>query len=878
MNYFQKQGRQLLANGYLIVPIKPGHKRPALANWQTSRLGASDLSGYPKHGVGILCGQGAHPIAAIDIDTTDEGLAALFSAWCHDNLGTTVERVGNAPKVLLAYRAAEAGWGKCTGAWFEDELGHAHRLEILGKGQQFVAYHTHPDTGRPYEWVDFLGGLEAMRADELPVVTTEQLTRALRVFEEMAEDAGLVRRSSTTNPVPAAPVERTPREEDDFFGRVNEAAMADFGMWVPRLFPSAQEYQEGYRVTSVDLGRDLEEDLSIVPDGIVDFGVADMGDERQGKRTPIDLVLEWAPQLFDDPFDAPLTPFDAALWLCDCMETPKEELGFGLRRQKEKAAERSARRLALEALANQIAECEDSIALMDEVAASARELIAESPMLQVEVAALFKNRFKAITGFNMPVADLNKALKQARVHSVTKARPLTEFGNAERMLDRYGQGLMYVEGLQSWFVWTGVYWRKAADAEIAHMAKETVRALGSEIERHSTGEALAEFYHFCALSQRNQMVISMVNLAKSDPRVFVPAEELDKHAHLVGALNGVIDLRTGELLPPDPELRITKAVGCAYDPKAKCPLFEKTVLEVFNDDAETVGFFQRLVGYAMTGDPKEDVMVIPYGNGSNGKSTVLGAVRRAFGDYARAAEAETFVSDGRSSSAAGRPREDILRLKGARFVYVNEPDENSELREGSVKAMTGGDMLTARGVQGRASVEFMPTWVVFMPTNHKPIVKGSDNGIWRRLMMLPFTRNFEDDPAVKKDTQLGAKLLAELPGILNWVIRGALSYRQRGLAVTGTVSDARRDYKEQMDLLAEWLEERCEVGPLYYSTSQELWASWFEFAKNRGLLNYVKNSVSLGRRLEARFPAGKLSGGLRIRKGLRIKDEFSVLV
>ena len=103
MSYFQKQGRALLANGYLIVPIKPGHKRPALSNWQTSRLGASDLSAYPHHGVGILCGQGAHPVAAIDIDTTDEVLALQFSAWCHDNLGVTVERVGNAPKVLLVY-------------------------------------------------------------------------------------------------------------------------------------------------------------------------------------------------------------------------------------------------------------------------------------------------------------------------------------------------------------------------------------------------------------------------------------------------------------------------------------------------------------------------------------------------------------------------------------------------------------------------------------------------------------------------------------------------------------------------------------------------------------------------------------------------------
>lgn len=873
MSYFQKQGRALLANGYLIVPIKPGHKRPALPNWQNSRLGASDLSAYPQHGVGILCGQGAHPVAAIDIDTTDEALALQFSAWCHDNLGVTVERVGNAPKVLLVYRAAEAGWGKCTGAWFEDELGLPHRLEILGKGQQFVAYHTHPDTGRPYEWTDFFGGLEALRADQLPVVTSEQITKALRVFEEMAEAVGLVRRSDSALPVPAEPKDRTPREEDDFFGRVNESALADLGLWVPRLIPSAREYNEGYRVSSVDLGRDLEEDLSIVPEGIVDFGVADMGDERKGKRTPIDLVLEWAPQLFDDPLDAPLTPYDAALWLCECMGTPKEDLGFGLRRQKEKAAERSAKRIALEALAEQIRSCEDSIQLMDDVARDARELLKETPALQVEVAALLKRRFHELTGVTMPQGDLNKALREPSAPTVKARRPLTEFGNAERMLDKYGQGLMYVPELQAWYCWTGVYWRRASDVEIAHLAKETIKSLVSELDDHQDA---AEFFKFCAISQRSQMVLNMVTLARSDPRVMVPVAELDKHQHLVGATNGIIDLRSGELLPPDPELRITKVVGCDYDPTAEAPLFEQTVRDVFNDDADVVAFFQRLVGYTMTGNPKEDILVIPHGNGSNGKSTVLGAIRQAFGDYARAANAETFVSDGRGGNAGG-PREDVLRLKGARFVYVSEPDENSELREGSVKAMSGGDALSARGVHGKETVEFLPSFVVFMPTNHKPIVKGSDNGIWRRLMLLPFTRNFEADPTIVKDPKREEKLGAELPGILTWIVRGALLYASQGLRATGSVKDARDAYREQMDLLAEWLDECCEVGDAYFTENSELWASWYEFAKNRGLLTYVKNSTSLGRRLDSRFAAYKLRGK-RGRKGLRIRDDFSALV
>lgn len=208
--YFDTFGRSLLDGGYLIIPIKPGHKRPALDSWQKARLTSSDLARYPGHGVGVLCGQGEQPIAALDIDTMNEALAARFVAWCQDNLGATCERIGQAPKVLLPYRAASAGWSKATGAWFEDSSGVRHRVEVLGNGQQFVAYHTHPDTKRPYEWVDLLGGLEETQAADLPVITEAQVEEALRVFEAMAAEAGLVQVSNGTTAAPAGETDDDP--------------------------------------------------------------------------------------------------------------------------------------------------------------------------------------------------------------------------------------------------------------------------------------------------------------------------------------------------------------------------------------------------------------------------------------------------------------------------------------------------------------------------------------------------------------------------------------------------------------------------------------------------------------------------------------------
>lgn len=240
--YFQTFGQPLIDNGYLVLPIKPGEKRPALSNWQTARLGVDHLTRYPGHGAGILCGQGEQPIAAIDIDTMSGDLAQRFTEWCRVNLGWTVERVGNAPKILLVYRAASAGWGKATGAWFEDLAGGQHRVEVLGNGQQFVAYHVHPDTGRPYEWIDFFGGLEATHVSALPIISQVQIEEALRVFEGMAEEAGLVRKSggktSTSNSPSDDPLMRanvtqdTVSELKSAIASFSENDASDYDFWI----------------------------------------------------------------------------------------------------------------------------------------------------------------------------------------------------------------------------------------------------------------------------------------------------------------------------------------------------------------------------------------------------------------------------------------------------------------------------------------------------------------------------------------------------------------------------------------------------------------------------------------------------------------------
>lgn len=844
---FQTQGRALLGNGYLIIPIKSGHKRPALDNWQAARLGAADLTRYPGCGVGVLCGQGAHPIAAIDVDTTNEALATRFVEWCQQNLGVTCERVGFAPKILLAYRAESEGWGKATGAWFEDMAGARHRLEVLGRGQQFVAYHIHPDTGLPYEWVDLFGGLEAMRASDLPIVSTAQIEEALQVFEIMAEECGLQRVGS------GAMGRMTSSVEDDPLMAYEPPVGIDMAE-AKRLV--------GY-VDNEDYDTWLKVGMSLHHEFDGDVGALDLWDEWSSTATNYasreDLEKRW------DSFGRSGRNPTTARWLL--------KIGNQGKRDAVKAEKRSA----LEEAKDLILACADSIDLVNDIAKRAGEAAGTDLGLRAELAGLIRAQFKDLTDTTLPVADVRAAMAGGRKVAVfnKQRRQMTEFGNAERMLDHYGDGLMYVPEIDGWFMWTGNYWRRSAGVELDHLAKETIKALPDEAKTIESDSERADFFKFCSISQRAVMVRNMVSLAQSDPRVVVSVADLDKHTHLLGVGNGVVDLCTGKLLPADQAYYITTITGVEYDPDAACPLFEQTVSDVFFNDPYQIEFFQRLVGYSLLGKPDEDVLAIPYGSGSNGKSTVLGAIRDALGEHAKMASSETFLSSGMGGGNAGAAREDVLRLRGARFVYVTEPDEGSELREGLIKSMTGGEPLPARGLYSKTTVEVAPTWVAFMPTNHRPIVKGDDHAIWRRLLPVPFTRNFDQDLTVVKDPERAEKLAAEASGILAWCVRGALAYQKVGLQPPGEVKKAREDYKSDMDLLAEWLEECCEVGPALVENNARLWASWEAFAKARGELRFIASAKSLGRRLQSKgFEVVRGTAGLRGRGlvGIRVRQ------
>lgn len=900
---FSRIGRQLLANGYIIIPIRKGAKSPAISGWQRARLTASELDQYPGHGVGVVTGQGAYPIVGIDIDISHPVIGPALVQWCRDNLGYGSERIGAAPRILLVYRATGPGWAKGSSAAFFDPNDpvkpsgkrNEQMVEILGFGQQFVAYHIHPDTGLPYAWTDAFEGLTNTKAAELPVISESHIRRLMMEVDRLMQaqrkaqpELQIVSQGEYTS-VPVSEIGGMGVGGGAGTGGGMVAGLEMLSTISPPLGKTLDEAREYLNHLSNQLSGSVDPFTGeITPGGGVDFdtwlhvGMA-LHHEFSGSDAALALWNEWSSKS-----DKHVPGEAERRW-----HSFSQQRGHGGRvttmrwlikiaNQEKQDTLIDGMRQALTDVKGWIDRAEDTTDLTTKILAKIKPLIPDEQAARAEVIGYFQQKFKALSGVLLPVADARRLLGGRAVGGVEKLdvgrakRPLTEFGNAERMLDRYGQGLMFVPELERWFAWTGIYWRKVSTVEIEHYAKETVRALIDEYDDHADDDAGA-FFEFCKVSQRAQMVKNMLLLARCDPRVLVPAKELDKHKHLIGVKNGVVDLRTGVLMEPDPELRITVVAGAEYSPGARCPIFEKVVSDAFFGDIDQCEFFMRLIGYTMMGDPTEDILVIPFGNGSNGKSTILGAIRKAFGGYAKSADASTFVSSNdKGNSNAGGPREDLLRLRGARFVYVTEPDENSELKEGTIKSLTGGDVIPARGVNAKDSIEIDPSWVAYMPTNHKPIVKGSDNGIWRRLMLVPFSRNYEDDPHLVKDKHLGDKLEAEMAGILALIVRFAIEYQRVGLQAPVRVKEARDAYRSEMDLLSEWIEECCELDPSFYETISNLWSSWEIFAKKRGLIGYIRSSTALGRRLpEGRFPPGKASRGVRIRKGLRLRTSFT---
>jgi putative DNA primase/helicase len=260
----------------------------------------------------------------------------------------------------------------------------------------------------------------------------------------------------------------------------------------------------------------------------------------------------------------------------------------------------------------------------------------------------------------------------------------------------------------------------------------------------------------------------------------------DNDPYLLNVNNGTIDLKKGILKPHDPTDLITKLVPVDYDLNAEMPLAKEWLLEVMDGNQEMVSFLKRAVGYSLTGDTREQILLICYGVGANGKSTFFGLIQELLADYATATSTSTLMVKRTESIPC-----DVAMLKGARFVAAAEAEAGQHIAESLVKQLTGGDVITARYLHSNPFT-FKPTFKIWMAVNHKPVIRGTDVGIWRRIRLIPFTVVFPDH---KQDKTLPEKLREELRGLLAWAIAGCLEWQKSGLGVPDEITKATGDYR-----------------------------------------------------------------------------------
>jgi len=445
--------------------------------------------------------------------------------------------------------------------------------------------------------------------------------------------------------------------------------------------------------------------------------------------------------------------------------------------------------------------------------------------------------------------------------------PRTDYGNAERMVWHFGVDLKFVGDWDAWFIWDRRRWQRDRTGATMRHAKATARLIPEEIA--VANEEQGKWIRKWSVESEGQgRLRAMVNLASSEPGIPSVPERLDADPYLLNVRNGTLDLRTGTLLPHKREHLITKLAKVSFDPKAQCPAWLKFLRRIMDNNERMIAFIKRALGYSLTGDVGAHVFFVLHGAGRNGKSTLLLTIQEMLGDYARQAAPDLLMDNGKGDNGSPGRAAALASLQGARLVVASETERGGRLAEGAVKSMTSGDVISAK-YMGQNWFEYHPTHHIFLATNHRPQIKGRDLGIWEKIRLIPFLVTI---PREERDRTLPARLLAELPGILNWCLEGCLEWQSAGLGEPPEVEAAAAGYQEEMDLLKHWLEDCCLVGPGHTAKIGAL-RKVYELWCSENSTESVGPKV-FGQMLEEKGFTGHSDGTSRFRKGLMVKGDW----
>lgn len=428
------------------------------------------------------------------------------------------------------------------------------------------------------------------------------------------------------------------------------------------------------------------------------------------------------------------------------------------------------------------------------------------------------------------VAEEDPGPARARIHT-------TDLGNARRLVEAHGADMrLVVDGVGTgWMIWAGDRWTADYGRQVhqwAHEVPELIRIDAEILHEMGDGSEAKKLTKHAMASESARAQAAMVKIAGELPGLTMRMSMLDADPWILNCKNGTLNLKTAEFFPHRREDMLTKICGASYQEGAACPVWLRFLDTIMGGDQELVDYLQMVVGYALCGINTEQCMWIFHGSGSNGKSTFMDTIMDMFGDYARRAASSTFMEKHNGSSSIPN---DLAMLAGVRLTLASEPKKGGSLDEDVVKQSTGDARITARFL-GREFFEFEPQFTLIMQTNNRPTIKGNDHGIWRRIRLVPFEVTIPDDA---KDPDLRFKLAGELDGIFWWAVQGLARWHSAGcrLPKPSRVMAATDDYREEMDTLNDFFEDRCRLqkaGDLPLTADNgDMYASYAEWAEAR---------------------------------------------
>jgi putative DNA primase/helicase len=431
------------------------------------------------------------------------------------------------------------------------------------------------------------------------------------------------------------------------------------------------------------------------------------------------------------------------------------------------------------------------------------------------------------------------------VHVLPSAHALevSEDAIALAFTREFGSSMRYDHHAGRWFQWSSTHWRRLDVPAALHYAREIGRRLGSGKKT------------ICKAS----VARGAETFAQADPEHAVLSNIWDADPWLLGTPKGTLNLKTGKMHQPRPSDFITKLAGCNPDSREPV-LWMKFLADATRGDAQMSTYLQRVAGYCLTGLTTEHALFFIYGPGGNGKSVFLNTLVNILGDYATNAPMDTFTS----SKFNGHPT-DLAMLKGARMVTASETEEGRAWAEARVKALTGGDPITARFMR-QDFFTYQPQFKLLFAGNHQPALHGVDTAMRRRFNMLPFIFK----PA-EPDYALEEKLREEAPRILGWALRGCLDWQLHGLGKAASVIAATDEYFEEQDLFGTWVEDRCETGAEMWDLPAILFKSWSAYARASG--EDPGSMVTFSAKLKKHGCHPRKSAGIRSYRGIRVRSE-----